>query len=108
MKEGGAADSVMEQEAAIGRLIFSALCNNQAPGLTSILSLTATPGFALFTNAIAFARAARVRTVRDNVTSFLTASAFTLRSADFNCGSFSSFVQTACQLCLPKLIPIFL
>src|SRR5215813_15438945 len=63
-------------------------------GLTSILSLTATPGFVLFANSIAFFLAACVRTVPDNVTSFLTASAFTLRSADFNCGSFSSFART--------------
>lgn len=64
-------------------------------GLTSILSLTATPGFVLFANSIAFFLAAWVRTVPDNVTSFLTASPFTLRSADFNCGSFSSFARTA-------------
>src|SRR5262249_33459125 len=64
-------------------------------GLTSILSLTATPGFVLFANSIAFFLAAWVRTVPDNVTSFLTASAFTLRSATFNCGSFSSFARTA-------------
>jgi hypothetical protein len=69
--------------------------DGQAAGLTSILLLTATPGFALFANSIAFLLAAWVRTVPDNVTSFLTASAFTLRSADFNCGSFSSFVRTA-------------
>ena len=53
--------------------------DDQLTGLTSILSLTATPGFALFANPIAFLRAAWVRTIPDNVTSFLTASAFTLR-----------------------------
>jgi hypothetical protein len=42
-------------------------------------------------------RSARVRTVPDSVTSFLAASAFTPRSADSNCGSFSSFAQTACS-----------
>jgi hypothetical protein len=62
--------------------------DDQAPGLTSILSLTRTPGFALFANSIAFSRAAWERTVPDSVTSFLSASAFTLRSASFNCASF--------------------
>jgi hypothetical protein len=37
----------------------------------SILSLTRTPGFALFANSIAFSRAAVVRTVPDSVISFL-------------------------------------
>jgi hypothetical protein len=53
--------------------------DDQLTGLTSILSLTATPGFALFANPLAFLRAAWVRTIPDNVTSFFTASAFTLR-----------------------------
>jgi hypothetical protein len=44
---------------------------NQPAGLTSILSLTATPGFALFASSMAFSRAARERTVPDSVISFL-------------------------------------
>ena len=55
--------------------------DDQAAGLTSILSLTRTPGFALFANSTAFSRAAWERTVPDSVISFLSASAFTLRSA---------------------------
>jgi hypothetical protein len=69
--------------------------DDQAPGLTSILSLTRTPGFALFANSIAFSRAAWERTVPDSVTSFLSAIAITLRLASFNCVSFSSFARTA-------------
>src|SRR5215813_12069799 len=78
-------------------LYYFALINSCSgcTGLTSILSLTATPGFVVFVNCIAFFFAAWVRTAPDNVISFLTASAFTLRSADFNCGSFSSFARTA-------------
>ena len=45
--------------------------------------MTRTPGFALFVNAIAFSRAVWECTVPDNVTSFLSASAFTLRLASF-------------------------
>jgi hypothetical protein len=57
---------------------------NQAAGLTSILLLTRTPGFALFANSVAFSRAAWERTVPDSVISFLSAIAFTLRLASFN------------------------
>ncbi len=66
--------------ALLAHPLFVLSCEqDQAAGLTSILSLTASPGFALFANPIAFLRAAWVRTIPDNVTSFLTASAFTLR-----------------------------
>jgi hypothetical protein len=68
---------------------------HQAPGLTSILSLTRTPGFALFANSIAFSRAAWVRTVPDSVISFLSPIAITLMSASFICASVSSFARTA-------------
>jgi hypothetical protein len=68
---------------------------HQAPGLTSILSLTRTPGVALFANSIAFSRAAPERTVPDSVISFLSPIAITLMSASFNCASLSSFARTA-------------
>ena len=58
--------------------------NDQPAGLTSILLLTRIPGFALFANSVALSRAAWERTVPDTVISFLSAMAFTLRSASFN------------------------
>src|SRR4029434_8174334 len=76
--------------------IKTSLGNDDQPaGLTSILSLTETPGFALLANSTAFSRAARERTVPDSVISFLSASACTLTSASFSCASFSSFARTA-------------
>src|SRR5262245_44573003 len=58
--------------------------NDQLAGLTSILLLTRIPGFALFANSVALSRAAWERTVPDSVISFLSAIAFTLRSAILN------------------------
>src|SRR5262245_10474412 len=68
--------SIKRPPASIGK--------NQPAGLTSILLLTKIPGFALFANSVALSRAAWERTVPDSVISFLSAIAFTLRSAIFN------------------------